>query len=128
MSAPDGKQSFLARCTSRQNRLGQHGKAQYGGPCSKRVERCIQCVIDQAVEDQTALESQLTVLRGALERLVVKLDAIAVDPSHLGIIALAHAHGVRYTGPNWAEELTAAKAALAVSRVLRQHGTKEADQ
>lgn len=43
---------FLARCTARQNsERGNHGTALYGGPCRVRVERCIQCVIDQAVED-----------------------------------------------------------------------------
>ncbi len=45
------QQTFLNRCTDRQREHGNHGKPEYGGPCSQRADRCIQCVIEQAVED-----------------------------------------------------------------------------
>ena len=47
----------------------------------------------------------------ALKNLVAKLDAI--EPHVSNVCAIAQIHGVPYTGPNWADEIAAARAVLA---------------
>lgn len=47
----------------------------------------------------------------ALKNLVEKLDAI--EPHISNVCAIAQIHGVPYTGPNWADEIAAARAVLA---------------
>lgn len=51
--------------------------------------------------------------REALERLVAKLDAIDAHPGLKAVFTIAMVHGVAYNGPNWSDELKAARAALA---------------
>jgi hypothetical protein len=56
-------------------------------------------------------------LHSALDRLVKKLDEVAGDPNYRAIFALAAVRGVTYHGPQYGEELAAAKDALAAFRV-----------
>ena len=48
----------------------------------------------------------------ALESLAAKLEAIGADKSFLGIWGYLYAHNYKYTGPNWNDELAAARAIL----------------
>jgi hypothetical protein len=52
-------------------------------------------------------------VREALSALVAKLEQIHRSPDFVGVFAMYQNHGLRYQGPNWAEELGRAKAALA---------------
>lgn len=55
-------------------------------------------------------EAALARVREALRNLVAKLGAI--EPHVSNVCAIAQIHGVPYTGPNWADEIAAARAAL----------------
>jgi hypothetical protein len=48
-----------------------------------------------------------------LRKLVDKLTAIENDPSFQGIWGFLHAHGYRYTGPDWRDDLAYARLCLA---------------
>ena len=48
----------------------------------------------------------------ALRALVAKLEAIIAHPSYKAVFAIAMLHGQPYDGPDYAEELKRAKAAL----------------
>lgn len=58
----------------------------------------------------SALLREREALRAALEGLVSKLDEVA--PHVANAFVLNAAHGMRYDGPNYAEELSAARALL----------------
>lgn len=51
-------------------------------------------------------------LRDALQNLVDVLDQIMAHPEYHRVFTIAHVHGGAYRGPNWAEALSEAKAAL----------------
>lgn len=55
-------------------------------------------------------------IREALRELVAKLEQIQASPEYGGIWCFLEAHGVRYKGPNWADALDNARAALASPR------------
>lgn len=71
-------------------------------------------VIKRLSDDMAALRADNARLRGALDKLVNKLDAIAADPQFTGVFVTAHARsGVQYQGPNLVQEIKQARAALA---------------
>ena len=63
-------------------------------------------------ESAKILWAERSSLLEALEKLAKKLEAIGSDESFKGIHTIAHAHGLHYHGPNWAEELTQARAVI----------------
>ncbi len=65
-SAKELRDGFLARCTHRQRDHGTHGSPNYGGPCAKNAERCVQCVIEQAVSELHAASLALVQSRPEL--------------------------------------------------------------
>lgn len=65
---------------------------------------------DQRESERLEAEAALARVREALRNLVAKLDAI--EPHVSNVCAIAQVHGVPYTGPNWADEIAAARAAL----------------
>lgn len=58
-------------------------------------------------------------IQKVLKNLVEKLDLIDNDPSMQGIYSIAFVHGYRYTGPNYKEELDAARALLKNVKLYR---------
>lgn len=65
-----------------------------------------------AREQIRARDEEIARLREVLKALADKLDAIGVNPSFLGVAAIAHLHGMTYDGPSWSDELISARAAL----------------
>lgn len=53
--------------------------------------------------------------REALKSLVRVLTAVENSPSFQGIWGFLHAHGYRYEGPTWKDELADARLVLATS-------------
>ena len=64
----------------------------------------------EAPAKEDALEARHARVREAAEALVAKLDA--VDDAVAGAFAFAALHGMAYSGPNYADELSALRAAL----------------
>jgi len=66
----------------------------------------------------TAAEVECSRLRAALDGLVTKLTAMAKPLNSLAV--LAYVHGMPYQGPNWDDEMNAARAALQVGEAIPQ--------
>lgn len=80
----------------------------YGAPFSPRECRGCELGTELLKVERERREALYT----ALQELVRKLEAISDDAQFQGIWGLAHTHGVRYAGPNWAAELKRAKTLL----------------
>ena len=99
---------------------GQTVKALTENPAIIEARRCSKCgaqsrsprdrdsVSVLAIYD--ALSASHARVREAAEALVAKLDA--VDDAVAGAFAFAALHGMAYSGPNYADELSALRAAL----------------
>jgi hypothetical protein len=75
-----------------------------GNPCLPRDIAELRALHEDALYE-------IATISAALQNLVAKLDAI--EPHVSNVCAIAQIHGVPYTGPNWADEIAAARAVLA---------------
>jgi hypothetical protein len=79
------------------------------------IERWEQREIPISQSDLVALIAEREAagkVREALWALIDKLDALEASPEYNGVWNSYRVHGGRYTGPNYAEELKAARQAL----------------
>ena len=88
------------------------GRHRRGMPivCGRPVYRDGECRAHWRLRIDAALAAARDEVARTLRPLVEKLDEIGPDPG--GVFSFAANHGLVYAGPNYAEELAAARAAV----------------
>lgn len=77
-----------------------------------------QCVVGHYPDVTTApTQRRIEELETVLRKLVSKLDVLHADSQYKAVWTLYHAHGGRYSGPTYTEELASARAALGKGKV-----------